>query len=1246
MVDYNNLVNSIYNPIITNTPETVSRPQLDISFEDIKNRYMRPETQSQSPVSNANIPQESLSDVYSKLTGNAKKLAEEGLVKSNSSPQTISDNNDSERKTLGGFVRNTLVNRPLDLFTGLAYSFAHPIDELGRPLVDYSTNKVQEVMQGKNPLLAGLEVARDVSDVALYKPLTGQSISQIVEDPKGALKRYGQHIYEGGLADTAMILGPTGAGRATGRVIGKGISKLDDLVAKGAGKDLLKVNQAKTQLLQDTVLDKIETSIAKDKFKADLRDLYKNYNVSDVQLSDLIKKMEGFEGKSLADLTPEQTTIYNQFKPLLDEWDALAQKYTTATPENITEIVTRGVRNVQNEGRNTTYRDVDNLYKQEGLYDYGQYVNKETGEIVKNPVYKAEQNPSEAISQLGEPQSYPTLQQIYRRNGMTDKFNYDMALKKVEREYAKANSTNPYAQLDYDVSKADLMYKKIIKDTIQGDRDSLIAAETSFDEVLKQLPEEYKESFAERFVQDLEDIRGSKYSKEPVSDIGNPQNVNRGRSLSKAIRDARKYNEIKNATTLDALPKRLQRIVREHLTPEEFTDFLEGRATLGEVRQYVNEVAQYERDLKFKPQIAEDAITGKPVEVDLRNTRFEIPEENLDALAARALDDPVAKEFYDSYMLAKEGKLQRISHGLAEVNHQGVIPPGKGKINAADQRFNERIYGNARAEDIAKEWTAPDEMLNRAVRGLIRDKQINKFFDEYTTTGKPIMSKVATPEDIRYVSRETLGNSTKLKNLNNEGVILKNIPEGVNPTDYIAIDKYTLQAFKDLFYPNQSPYFKVPAWLKDLTSNFKQGLISSGIYLGGNFFGGLHSFITNSNLRMFEDISDAIKTKGGLIKQLGTYREKPTLLDTSLRFRSDKTPLGEITEKALKGGKTLNVWTGTNLVRTADTFLQNIFAELDAHAAFRKAGVPFENRNMEWVKNNMSKEQIYNILNDVEKAAMIYGDITLMPKWLIDLGETVSPFIRWVDQATQSSYWLMKHNPVAYAYTQGAVLGGWAWDRNKALAEGLDISNPLHGKIYRVDKNGNNKVTETEIVPILTSIKASAEPERYLEKFGTNATIQWAIDNFSAKDKYGRIKERSDWKDITPDFRKQVRYKDGIIDDNAEIDEMIASFARGIPGVGWLNKTAIPATYNAIGKEVYQPYNNQVFASPHGNPNKPYGTEEIGARLKTEYTHDIRPGVDTPMDIGSLSKLNIQAQKRRSKAEVAAEQAKKLRGRE
>lgn len=1244
MVDYRDLVNSIYNPI-SNTPESVTRPGLDISFQDLKDRYMNRNTDNDTS-SQVGIPvqQESLSDVYSKLTGGAKRLAEEGLVNSSSSPQSIPEN--PERKTIGGFVRNTLVNRPIDLFSGLGYAFAHPVDELLRPTIDYAGNKVNEVVsQGKNPLVAGLEVARDVSDLAVYRPLTGQSISQIVEDPKGALGRYSQYLYEGGLADTAMLLAPTRAGGAVTKGIGKGISKIDDLAFKGAGKEMMKVNKVKTELLQDTVLDKIETNVAKEKFRADLKKMYKNYNVSDVQLSDLIKKMEGFEGKSLADLTPEQTQVYNQFKPLLDEWDTLAQKYTTATPENITEIVTRGVRNVQNEGRNITYKDVDNLYKENGLYDYGQYVNKETGEVVKNPVYKAEQNPSETISQLGEPQAYPTLQQIYRRNGMTDKFNYDMALKKVEREFNKKVSTDPYAQLDYDIARADLRYKQIVKDVIQGDREALASAERNFNDVLNTLPDEYRESFAERFARDLEDIRGSKYSKEPVSDIGDPTNVNRGRSLSKAIKDARRFDEIKNSATLDSLPKRLQRVIREHLTPEEFTDFLEGKATLGEVRQYVKEVAQYERDLKFKPQIAEDAVTGKPVEVDLRNTRFEIPEENLDALALRALDDPIAKEFYDSYMLAKEGKLQRISHGLAEVNYQGVNPV-RGMKNVADQRFNERIYGNATAEDIAKEWINPDEMLNRAVRSLIRDKQINKFFDEYTTTGKPIMSKVATPDDIRYVSREVLGNSNKLKNLNNDSVIFKNLPDNVNPQDFIAIDKYTLQAFKDLFYPAQSPYFKVPAWLKDLTSNFKQGLLASGIYLGGNFYGGLHSFITNSNIRMFEDISDAIKTKGGLIKQLGTFREKPDLMDTSLRFRSDKSTLGDITEKGLRIGKKINAYSGSNLVRTADTFLQNTFAELDAHAALRKNGVPFENRNIDWIKNNMSKEQIYNLLTDIEKAAMIYGDITLMPKWLIDLGETVSPFIRWVDQATQSSYWLMKHNPVAYGYCQGAVLGGWAWDRNKALSQGLDISNPLHGKIYRTDKNGNNKVTETEVVPILTSIKATAEPEKYLEKFGTNATVQWAIDNFSAKDKYGRIKERSDWKDVTPDFQKQVRYKDGAIEDNAELDEALASFARGVPITSWLNKTAIPAVYNALGKEVYQPYNDQVFASPHGNPRKPYGTEEIGARLKTEYTHDIRPGIDVPMDEGVLDKLNIQAQRRRSKAEAAAEEARILRGRE
>lgn len=948
-------------------------------------------------------------------------------------PQPIQSNEQpSEQEyTVGGFLKNNLIDAPVNIVTGLADVVQHPI-EYGQQVVDYY----------KDPNVSTGEKIMSVSDFLITQPLTGMNTKELLQSVQegNTLSNLGNYYYEGGALPAALIAAPTPVGKGVGR-LSKGTAQLlDTAILKNRGSELIKAIKGNfegvNKVLSETVLDKIKLRKEKERLKSSLNDIFSKHKVNQDMFQELVEKMEGIGNKNLSMLTPEESQVYNKLKPILDDWDNLAQQYETAAPQNITEIVTKGVRRSQDKGINTTYQQVMKDYTDAGLFDLGQYVTKE-----------------------GKPLTFP-----------------------------------------------------------------------------------------------------------------------------------------KN---------------KEYFTPEEF----------------------------FQVQ--------KPV--DLRNSRFEIPRENLELLAEEGLTNPLARQFYEDYVLASEGKLQRISHGLADVERGGVqVDKSIRKINKPDVKFSERAYGNASSKNIAEEWLHPDRMLNHAINGMLRNSLLESWWKDYVSAGKAITNKYARPEDMRFVHRSIFNDSRALKKLNNENVVLKELPEGVNPQDYAKIDKYTLRAYRDLFFPESST-MKVPKIVQDITYLFKQGLLASGLYLGGNFFGGLHSFVTNSNINLMNDITAAIKTKGSIIEDLAVKRAKPDIRDTRLKSTNRGDIFLDSWNKANSKLEKFNNYAGSHLMRSIDTHLQNSFAELQANAILRKKGIPVENRNLEWMRNNMSKEEIYKTLSDIEKAALIYGEQTLLPKWILNTAEVGNPFFRWIDQATQSSTWLLKENPVAYGYLQGAVLGNYAWDENLARADGLNISNPQSGKIYRSDGDGNAKVTETEIIPSLTTLKLLQDPSRYVQNASKNASLAFLIDQLEPTNKYGRLKERADWKDITPDFQKNVRYKDGLVKSTTEVDEQLAGLLKGSVPINFYNKTLAPIIGGLTGRQYYQPYNDQVLGRFEGEEGtystKPYGLQDVANRLMTNYEHPVYAGTDDTVEQNMIDKANRALGRRRSKQEIRAEEiAKRRRG--
>lgn len=640
-----------------------------------------------------------------------------------------------------------------------------------------------------------------------------------------------------------------------------------------------------------------------------------------------------------------------------------------------------------------------------------------------------------------------------------------------------------------------------------------------------------------------------------------------------------------------------------------------------------------------------NALSEKPVRTEIPNgtdLEFVIPEEGLEYLAQIASTPELygrvraglANHLFESYGMAKAGAIHRISQGLAKVDKDGIIAKGARKAKKQGL-FSERVFGNADPADIAWQWLEPENLFQYAIKGQLRDLVVQKWRRDYIKNNAPIVNKRTKPEDVKYVRQDTFFNSNKLDNL--EKYVLDEIPLNQNPEAYIAIDKYTLRAFRELFSPSWMSK-KMPI-VKDIIALYKQGLLAAGTYLGPNLLGGLYQVLTNSNIHILEDVANAIKTRGSLIKQLGTMREMPIKGDIKAAT-NPSTWYG----KAIRKANAINQSTGSYHWRKIDAAIQNTIAEINAHGVFRKMKVKFEDRNLEWLKANKTKLEMYNLINDIEKMSLIYGDKTFIPKPVLDFMEMGNPFIRWPDQAIMSSAHTLKNNPIFAGYLQGAVLGGLVWDQNEANAKGLGISNPQHGKIYRMGKDGSPKAVSVEVLPQQSSLRAMTSLD-YLTNSAKNATFAWAMDMIKTKNQYGKLKERSKYPDnISLDYQRNVRIKDGKIVDNVELDELAKTILRESILYRGINGTYVPMIYGLTGKQVYQPYNDQFMVGEGGNPNKPIGPEQVLQRLKGEYEHNIIPGVDDTITPKKEAQLKRSMAKRATKSRSRAEAAQQDKG--
>ena len=551
--------------------------------------------------------------------------------------------------------------------------------------------------------------------------------------------------------------------------------------------------------------------------------------------------------------------------------------------------------------------------------------------------------------------------------------------------------------------------------------------------------------------------------------------------------------------------------------------------------------------------------------------------------------DPVAKRILEANDLYEKGWIKPIPHGLAEVAKEGIE-----KLDDVEWRgrFTERRFGNASYEDIAKQLQHPTEWLQRTIKQFTKDN----IFEELkggTLGGQPLIDKTTKPADVRYISREFLDSKDiqKIKEAARK--------EQLSPDD-IAIDKHLVDALdKQLDFGFSASPFK-NGFLKDAYDISKGTALASGSYLSGNLTTGALNMLLNSKgnlLGLADDIGKAAQSRGRLVKELGAYR--PML-------RNKKTISTPVLKQIYEVNKPIgDFW------NTFDTFAQNSFAEIAAHANLRRQGIKASDRAS--AIQNMDNMKLADMINDVKMVSLMNPTKTLLPKSLYGAAGLTNPFWRWVDTAAQSSAYMLKKSPFLANYVLFDVLSNIGLDAElqERMNLGVDLDKPFvsfrfNPKTRRVEE------VSSEFAPMMNTLKVSGtlanvlagkgKPDDLNTVIGETTPFVSAVANaFRGKTKYGKpiLRSHTGLADMTK-VQGDKRYvmKNGIIqqDDKFYIDEPITAAVRellapvqlanrtGLPVVGKLAEmvTGRPHTY-------YRPYDNAILGSYNINPQSNQG---------------------------------------------------------
>ena len=534
---------------------------------------------------------------------------------------------------------------------------------------------------------------------------------------------------------------------------------------------------------------------------------------------------------------------------------------------------------------------------------------------------------------------------------------------------------------------------------------------------------------------------------------------------------------------------------------------------------------------------------------------------NLDELSdAGNLNARFIKESQDLY---NQGKIFPVTHGLAEVNKLGDT------INDADRifsgRYSTREWGNSTYEDIAKALQTPDAFITGQARRYVNNVIARNMLDG-NIGGVPLLKEGQT-KNIAYISAEDLRNGDIRK-------ALRGASNARNATDDIVVDKNIIGELKHQLDTEGSALNGV---LRQLTSMIKSGALIQGTYLGANAITGATNAVMYSNIHLLNDIINAIGSKGRLSQKLGTYRYA---MDDA---GSVNIPIAKQLDTA---GRVL----GGNLLRRADTAIQNIFSEIAAHANMRKMGIT-PSRRFDAV-DQMDKARLGELIVDTKRTALINSTNTVLPKTLNDIASLMNPFWRWQDTAAQSTAHALEKSPVLANTVLVDILSNIGFDQEMQNRMNLGVSLDKPYVTFKFDpKTGQTMTTTAEFVPMMTTIKLLA-PDKD-SPFGSPTVfgLGTLINAVGGKDKYGNLNKRAA---KNGQVFANVQGKRYMYDQNTgeyrEIggmgDEILATAIKElVPPVNLYNRTVAPTIAGVLsavsGQDIHfnQPYAQSVFGS-------------------------------------------------------------------
>ena len=590
-----------------------------------------------------------------------------------------------------------------------------------------------------------------------------------------------------------------------------------------------------------------------------------------------------------------------------------------------------------------------------------------------------------------------------------------------------------------------------------------------------------------------------------------------------------------------------------------------------------------------------------------------------------------AKAILEGEELYNKGWIKPVTHGLAEVNRD-VLADTAERVMAG--RFSNRIFGNAKYEDIAKEISKPSPWLDAQLKDMVEGQLAREMLDNGTLAGKPLNS--GNPKDTLYVSREVLedGDLSKLK---------KNATSSPATTSDIAIDKNIVNEIdKQTFVLRSSNPFKDPM-MREAYNLAKGSMLASAGYLVGNLQTGIANTILNAGINpigLASDVANTIMTRGNLIKELGTYRH---LKRTTREF---KTPV-------LKQIGQINAPIA-DLTNAADSKIQNFIAETAAHTNLRRQGIPV-NQRAEYLRN-LEGKKLADIIYDIKKVALMNTSNTILPKSLHGVVGLMNPYWRWVDTAAQSSLYMLQKSPVMANYLLVDTLANIGLDREMQNRLNLGVTSDKPFVSYRYNpKTKEVEEVSSEFVPQLNTLRVGTTLAKLLTGGGTVEDLQSVAGTsipavtaismaFSGKTKYGKpiLRSHRGLQDaMVIQGNKRYTMIDGRFqeDNRFHPDEPITAAIREL--VGWVplfNRTLAPATAAAAswltGKDYayYKPYDNAILGrfnvNPrdnqgnmfiYGNPRRGASTTQFTDLIKGQYATPYYP--ERPMMPSQLIKL-------------------------